>query len=299
MMFPLARKFAVFLTVVLVCLSISGCDKPASESIKSMQQSSQEQPVDTDKVLAEVNSSLIYQSDLDEAIRRSLSSLSASDITDEIRVKVLDSLIGQRALALASEKLATPDDQATIERQTKAYREELFVKLYLQAHVEPMPVSADMVQDYYKKHPDEFAGETKVQFEYLATTREINEEERASLFKRLEKFSFKADWQQLAGEMSAAGMPVQYKTATMNVNLIEEPLRSLIKSVEPQQITPVKQQNGLFYIAKLVSREAGQIKALAEVSNEIRQKLAPVQMRGQVKKAIDEALSSSKVIKHQ
>lgn len=281
---------------VLSLFILAGCDRASTKVSETLN----DQPVaPTDsKVLAEVNGSPINQDDLDEALRRSLGSLSHQALNAEVTQKVLESLIGQRALAQTAEKEATQDELAEAERQVRAYREELLVKLYLQKHVVPEPVTATMVEDYYKSHPEEFAGVVRLDFEYISTTQELSEDQRSVFYKSIEKATYDADWDDLASGLMSAGIPVEHKSSGMNMDLIEEPLRALLSIAGDKTVTPVKQLNGRYYIAKLHTRSQSQIKPLAEVSNEIRQKLAPAQMRTQVKKALDDVVSRSSIVRH-
>lgn len=292
----ITRASCVFSAFTMLMLVLTACD-PAS--IKKQAAPGEPSGVQNNfRILAEVNGTPIYQEDLDEAVRRSLGSISQDALNGEVTKKVLESLIGQRALAQAAEKEATQDELAEAERQVRAYREELLVKLYLQKHVVPEPVSATMVEDYYKSHPEEFAGVVRLDFEYISTTRELSEEQRSGFYKSIEKATYDADWGNLASGLMSVGIPVEYKSSSMNLDLIEEPLRALLSMSTDKTVTPVKQLNRRYYIAKLHARSQSQIKPLAEVSNEIRQKLAPAQMRTQVKKALDDVVSRASIVRH-
>ncbi len=246
------------------------------------------------ETLVTVDQTPITQSQLELTVIRTLGNSAALYRTAELDQKILQSLISSRAMAILAEKELDPAKKAELEENVTAYREELLVKQYLQTHAEPTPVSNEAVNEYYQKHQAEFGAVAVKSFEYISTFEAINEDSRKVLIETLDKVRTQDKWQQTVNELVAKGIPVNYKTASMSSAMLPEPLKGLVEQTKVGEVSPVKIGKQI-YLVRVNKEDVGTPKALAEVSADIRKKLAPQQMKKAVSQLAEQARQRVKI----
>ena len=102
-----------------------------------------------EQVLATVNGEPITESDVDRMINRTISPAQQTLIDNNLRDKILDSLIASKAMKQLISKELSAEKIAQLEAMVKSYQEELYVKEYLLQYANAKPVSTQMVQNYY------------------------------------------------------------------------------------------------------------------------------------------------------
>lgn len=276
--------------MLITMLTITACsEKDKAETTKAP-------VVDASEVVATVNGESITSTELELAIERTLGSNAGLFMTDELANKLLQSLVASKAIAQKSEALLSAEELIMLDLKAKAFKEELLVKAYLEQNVTPQPVSAEMVKKYYLDNPSKFGGGSIKQFEYIQVQIPVKED-ASKVVNALNKLSGHSDWVESADEIktSQSSWTVSYKSASLNPNDLNEPLKALVSDTNVGEVAPLG-VNGLVYtLVKVVSEKPLALKPLAEVSAEIRKTLAPLQLKQAVKQISDNALKEAVV----
>lgn len=266
-MFKLVKCAPIALTII-----VSGCFKGEEKQIENAAIN------DKSPTIAKVNDWPVSQSELDYAIERTLGNQAAYLMTEALNQKILKSLIASKAIAKASLQELSEDKKKLVELQTAAYREELLVKLYLEEHVTPEPVTTDMVKKYYHEHQASFSDGVVKAFEML----KIRPSELSdNISEKVAKLKLQKNWQQLASQLKNDNPDwlVDYKKAVLADTLLKEPVKSLLVGLQPGESAPLHISGDQFLLLKLIENEPLPVKPLAEVSASIRKQLAPLQLK--------------------
>ena len=205
--------------------------------------------------------------------------------------KIRETLINSRAMALLSDASMDKKARHEVELAVAAYREELLVHRYLKDHVVPEPVGMELVEEYYRKHPEEFGGGLEKTFEMLRAPDGLEDEERNRLIRKISESSKAKNWKALANTM---GDKVSYRQATARVDVLEEPVKSLVSSTSPGNVSPLSTAKGIV-VVHVISEKKLPSKPIEQVSSEIRKRLAPIKLKEAIKKAAEDALTKVEV----
>jgi PPIC-type PPIASE domain len=246
-------------------------------------------------VLATVNGEDITDRDVQVAKTRSFVELDTAVIDVALEQKILDSLIASKAMKHEIKNELTAEDIARIQAAAKAYEEELYVKEYLQRNVSPEPVSAAMVQEYYERHLDEFGGQSVREFELLKAPKNLDEDKRNQLLKDIGKIRTATDWKTSASDWSAK-YGVIYQQGKSIPGLLDKSLEEKVAALEKNSTSDVFYIESQLFLVRVTDTAPLKPQPLAEVSGDIRKKLAPLIIREAVKKASDQARSKAEVV---
>ncbi len=288
---------ALWLGVTIFVLAMIGCDAPSNGTAQTQAAkiaSLQSEPTDVN-ILAKVNDTPITKSELALTIKKTLGDKASQYLNQDVEKKILDSLVGARAMALMYEKEMADEEKQEIETLVAIYREELLVKRYVSHHATPEPVTQQMVQAYYEKNLESFGGEVVKNFEYITTTKKVEGPEKTALEEKLAALKQEKDWQAVTAKLKDQGYPVKYKTAEMKPELLEFPLQKLVKETSKGETSAVLSQNGELLVVRINETKQHAPKALTEVSNQIRKSLAPIQIRKAVQSVSQTALAQVNV----
>ncbi len=245
----------------------------------------------TPQILAHVNDSPITSDEFEVARSR----FNAPDFMLDAKFDqtLLQSLVNSRAMALLVQEEMDAEAMKMVELKAAAYREELLVKAYLKRHATPSPVTQERVENYYREHPEEFSGGSRKEFEYFSSTRsELGEEERRRILGLLSAAKGAPNWEVVLE--SEAGLPLAYRRAKARVEVLEEPLKTLVAATPPGEVSSVHVGEKLLLV-RVISEQQLTARPLSEVAGEIRQRLAPMQLRKAIKEVSREALGQVSV----
>jgi hypothetical protein len=232
------------------------------------------------RVLAMVDGTPITDVELKQAMERFFSDQSQIRNRAQVERRVVQSLIDSRAISRLAEAELDATDRQLLDVKVAAYREELLVKTYLADHANPQPVTGDMVEEYYRKHPEEFGGGTTKRFEIMQTTRSLKDDERKMLIQLLGNLSSEKDWHRWAD--SHKSLPIGWRELTANPDVLMQPLKSLVSATEMGKTSPLHVDDVLT-IVRVQETQTLPAKPLPDVSAEIRRKLAPLKMKEAIK----------------
>lgn len=269
-------------------LLLSGCKEDSREALRDV-------PVEPSATLVTVEGTPITRAQLEQTIERTLGDSAPLVANDEVERKILESLVSSRAMALLAERELGASEREQLELKTQAYREELLVRHYLQAHATPEPVTTEAVAQYYERHPEEFGGGIEKSFEIIASSGELDERQRTELIGLLSGAEVKGqDWAALVAGWRAAGRPLEYRQNRLKIELLDQPLRSLVEPTVVGSIAPLY-ADGQLLLVRVTGEERLPGKPLAEVSGLIRERLAPQALKAAVKALSEQAIEQVNV----
>lgn len=267
--------------VTLALLAVVGCGK--------------QEEVSVDPLLARVDGSDVYQSDMDAAWSRTFSDVDALYADDAMEERLLKSLVASRVMARKAEATMSAEQMQEFDAVVKAWREEQLVKRYLAEHVTPQPVSNEMVESYYNKHPEMFGGGERRLYEVLSVQGTSNETTRDKAVALLGKAAEQKDWQHYARENSSADFIVHYARARADSNTNDKALLAKLKTLSAGNTSAMSLAGGEATVLRVNAVEVIAPRPLIEVRDDIRRRLAPVNLKAAVKEAMDTALIGADV----
>lgn len=281
--FQPTTSVAALLVLVGCSVGLFGCgDK--KESDKS-----------TELVLATVNKEAITRADVDFTIERSFDRAYITRVDADLQQKILDSLIASRAMKQLVTQELSADEIDKIKRSSQAYEEELYVKAYLQRHTSAEPVTAEMVQEYYTQHPEEFGAESIRNFELLKAPNNLAEKQRDLLLGKVGVIRSTPDWTKAAASWQQE-LGLQYQQGRSKTGLLDKQLEQQIDNLKEGETSAVFYVDGAPYLVRVNKVVQSVPKSLGEVSGDIRKRLAPLMLRNAVKKSSDEARAKTQVV---
>lgn len=276
-------KYAVAALALAVLLA--GCKDDSKQALSDV-------PVEPSATLVTVDKTPITRAQLELTIERTLGESAPLFANEEVERKILESLVSSRAMALLAERELDASEREQLDLKAQAYREELLVRHYLEAHANPEPVTAEQVADYYNRHQDEFGGGVEKSFEIIASDQELEPAQRTELITLLSSSQVQGkDWQKLVADWRQAGKPLQYRQSRLKLEMLEQPLRSLVEPTSAGNVAPLY-VDGQLMLVRVTGEHQLPAKPLAEVSGTIREKLAPQALKQVVKNLSSEALKA-------
>jgi EpsD family peptidyl-prolyl cis-trans isomerase len=274
------KLLGLSLVATLVCTGLSACSQ------KNGQKNS--------PVAATVNGEEITEADIDFMMERTFKQQELVTIDESLRQKVLESLISSRAMQQSVKKEMNADEQDRIARSVKAYEEELFVKEYLQKHVTPEPVTAEMVQQYYDQHPEQFGSEEIRDFELLKAPSGLDDKQRDKLLKQIAAIRTAQNWPTSTKPWQQE-FGLQYLQGRSKAGLLDKTIEQTLQRLKKGETSDVFYVEGQLHLVRVNNITTTSAKPIAEVSGEIRKKLAPLMLRNAVKKVSDDVRATAKI----
>lgn len=244
-------------------------------------------------VLAKVDGDKIYAADVDAVWDRTFSNADAMMGGEEVRHRLLESLVASHVLAGKAEETMTREEKKALDRQVAAWREEQLVKRYLTAHIVPDPVTPEMVEAYYKAHPELFGGGRKKHYEALAAKVGNDDKLRDRAIALLRNPG--GNWQAAASGNSRDGLVVEFSRGVADALLADKALLAQLSTLKEGQASPLNMAGGVVTVYRVTQVETTPPKPLTEVSSDIRQRLAPMQLKKAVKAAMEVAMKGVEV----
>lgn len=273
---------------LLLGVALAGCEDDSRQALQAV-------PVEPSATLVTVDGTPITRAQLELTIERTLGDSAPLFATEEVERKILESLVSSRAMARLAERELDGAERAELDLKAQAYREELLVRHYLEANATPEPVTTEQVADYYKRHPEEFGGGVEKSFEIIGSDQTLDETQRAELIALLSGPQVRdKDWAALVAAWRGAGKPLEYRQNRLKLELLEQPLRSLVEPTAVGTIAPLY-TDGQLLLVRVTGEQQLPGQPLSEVSAAIREKLAPQALKQAVKSLSAQALKEVKV----
>lgn len=251
--------------------------------------------LDADPVLARVGTETISRQELDIAINDNIGPYAALHLGPEGEQKVLQSLVMRKLMSQQQLALLDAEAKALLELQVKAYREELLTKQYVQQQLTPEPVTEQMVQDYYQRYPQEFGAAEYANYQLVRADAGLDSKQRQRVLWYLEQLTATTDWTPLAAQARQEGLAFYLVTGTSSEQGLIPEYQALIAPLAEGQISAVAELNNRLVKVKVLERQRIAAKPLAEVRDDIRKKLAPMQLKRAIEQATDNLKASTDV----
>lgn len=272
--------------VVATC-GIGACERKPDEALL---------PGD-DVVLAEAEGLVVTQYDLDAYIQATLGDFAAARIDDEGRKKALEGLVATKVIAAAREKELSDVQRAELEKKDQAYREQLLVKQYVSFHAPPEPVTAEQIQTYYDQNKARFGAHSERSFEMLLSTRALSDAEQRTLLDAVAK-STEKDWAKLAAMLRADGLPIHHRRGVVGRAPLPPKLEQTLRTMKVGKASSPIFAQGKAFVLRVTGETEFPPRSVEEASGEIRERLAPLQVKKAIGDAKAEAMHNVKVTYH-
>ncbi len=260
--------------------AIAGCssDKQAAELS------------DNSKAVAIVGGVSISSNDLNTAALRSLRK-EYSELNEVLQERLLESVISTMAMSQIAKTQAQVEEQASIESLVSAYRDELWVKEYLKENAIPQPVSNKQIKDYYSSHPEYFGGGEIVEYTHVRC-------------RYSESSTVKDCTKSLSGndltswsKMAKSGSGISVVTASLNTLVEKSELSQLILATAEQEFSGFKNTASELHRIFVIKKRKLTPKPLVTMQREIRERLAPLQLKKAIKEASERARSNIEIVR--
>lgn len=248
-------------------------------------------------LVARVNGEPVYAGDLEAARDRIFgegSVLAEEGGENAARDELLESVVASRLLARRAEAAMSDTQKRQLDARARAWREEQLLMRWLRENVTPQPVTRQMVLEYYRDNPERFGAGHRYRHEALRLTTE-DEDLRDRAIDALDGASAEDDWQALARRLRADGVPMDYQHGDARRGMSDEALIDRLRALEPGEAGALRMDGNSLSKVRLLSVEKTPPKPLEEVSDDIRMRLAPVQLRKAVRRVMDEALDDAEI----
>jgi hypothetical protein len=255
--------------------------------------SSEKQKLETSQdsnVVAVVGGINVTSADLHTASLRSLKK-DYDELSVELQSRLLESVISTIAMAHIAETQAQPAEQVLIENSVAAYRAELWVKEYLKENAIPQPVSNSQIEEYYATHPEYFGGGDVIEYTHVRC--KYNE---SISVKQCTKVLAEDDvqlWLKAAEQYPA----VTVVNTSLNTLLENSALSQLLISTQEQNFSGFKNTSSELNRIYIIQKRKLMPKPLVIVQKEIRERLAPLQLKKAIKEASEHARSNIEIVR--
>ena len=246
-----------------------------------------------DDILARVNGDDITSYDLERAVVDMLGPQFAGYVDDEVRKAALESLVLSKVMALEAEQHMNAEDVLRLKKDIAAYREQWLVKRYLREQAAAESVTDDMVREYYENNAARFGGGVSREYEMLVGTRALQGSEVRQVTRAMEAAASEQNWRAYAGGLKP--LPVQYRRGGNDESILHGTLRSALRGLKVGETSAPMFVEGRAYVLRVTNEVRTQPKPLEEVRTEIRETLAPVQLKKAIDAVSDKLLAEANV----
>ncbi len=265
--------------IVALVLTVLGCKQESYES----------------PVLVTVNGSVITQAELDQTLQRTLRIQNPDQVDEKLRKNILDTMVLSRVVTQAAEKQLDQAKQDELQMKIQMFREDLFLKAYLQKFSPPRPPTMQMIREYYTNNPEKFGGRSIHDYEMLAGVNKNDESKRVEIMQMFAKANKAADWRQYASQLLKQGVQVRYSQGQARDPILHERLRTTIKSMQKGDVSPVVLVDGAPFVLRIKAIRTVDPQPLEHVSADIRRSLLPIQLKKSLEKISSELMSQANI----
>ncbi len=268
------------LLVVSALLLLASCQR--TDNVSDTKSTDREMGGDN-PVLVKINNENVTQKDIDFTLLKLLGPSGATKADENARKKVLESLVISRVISQEAQKTMSAESRQNIDQQVAAFREELLVKHYLKEHVEPQPITQEMIKNYYEKYPEKYGAKTVREFVMLTTSEKHAGGTGKKLLKTFSEAVAVKNWHAYVKNLSKQGVPVKIKQGNSDEKLLHAQLYKVIKTLKPGETSKPFFVEEKPYVVRVTKENQKSARPLNEVSAEIRQTLLSVQLKTAVR----------------
>ena len=292
------NKTTIATLPLLLSLAVSGCDSNKDTSSKTEDISSESTVSSVasslpSNTLASVNGTPITEDEVLFSIERNFDFTTQQTGGDALRKSVLDSLIAAEVIKQRAQSKLSKDTLEKISFQTATYESELYIKEYLSATVKPTPVTNEMVEAYYQANPGQFGGAEIKEFELLKTTK-INETARDQFLAEAEAIKTSPDWKSVSKKW-AEQLGLQYQVSNAKPGVLVSELDTILSQLTVGETSNPVLIKGHIHLLRVTNIRTIAAKSIIPFRTQIRESLAPMQLRDAIKKVSDQLLKEADI----
>ena len=277
------RKLIALLPTVFLLSLISACEK-------------EKEVRDTSVVLVTVNGDAIYEKELEINMISMFGPEQSTRLGKKEKKKILESMVMSKLIRQQAEKSFTKEKLGQISAQANIYKEKLLVNQYLKEEVNYAAVTDSMVADYYDTHLDEFGYKSIKQYELLTTDNEMSPTERDKFLKDFSGIDNKAGLAIVHEVLKSKGHKAVMLKGVLKKDVLDKRIYKLVNSLDAGTKSNITFVNRKPYLAHVLSAEEYKAKSLEDVSDKIRAKLKPVNLKKSITDKTNELKAKAEII---
>ena len=247
------------------------------------------------KVLATVNGSDITEYELEQTILRTLKIDNTAQVNGELRNNVLKTMVLSRVIQQTAEEKLDQEKKHSIEAQVQSYREDLYLKAYLQEFSPPRPATPEMIQKFYEQNLERFGGGQTIYYEMIAGVTSNSSADDGRLMRTLERAGQSTEWRKYSAQLLQQGLPVRFSQGEASDAILHSRLRDVMQHMEVGDVSPVVLVDGNPYVVRVKDIIEKTPEPLEHVSAEIRRLLVPVQLKNALEDVSDALIKQSDI----
>ena len=266
----------------------AGCDRDASAGATL---------AGNETVLAEAEGFDVTAYDLDAYLLATLGDFGANRIDEAGRKKALEGLVATRVIAKRRDEEMDPKERAALDKKVEAYREQLLVKQYLAEHAPPEPITVAQIEAFYQENETRFGARAERDFEMLLSTEPLSDTQQRALLHKLAEGG-RDDWGRQAAALRSEGYPIQHRRGVVGRAPLHSRLDKTLRSMRVGTASAPIFIRDRVYVLRVTDEKQHPARSLEEASGEIRERLAPLQVKRAIAQARAEAMKDVKVTYH-
>ena len=278
--------------VVSALLLLASCQR--TDNVSDTKSTDREMGGDN-PVLVKINNENVTQKDIDFTLLKLLGPSGATKADENARKKVLESLVISRVISQEAQKTMSAESRQNIDQQVAAFREELLVKHYLKEHVEPQPITQEMIRRYYEKHPEKYGANMVREYILLTTKGNPDASMREKLFPLFTSARKEKDWKKLASKWDENGFPVILRSGRQDEELLHKKLNEVIAGLNLSETSKPFIIKGRLYVVRYTKDIEGKEKPFGALGVEIRKELLAEQLNASITKIKESLVKSAKL----
>lgn len=256
--------------------------------------SSEESVVNNEEksIAATVNGHPIFHMDINFFMDKKIDTPFNVKNERSIKKEVLNSLIAMNAMMQKIKAELPKEEVDQLSMAVSMYEREIFARAYLEKYAVPDPVSNDEVADYYQSNLEKFGRSERKEFEVIALLNTATESDRDSFIEASQRIKQLSDWGSLADDEK---FKVSYKKATYHSGLYAENIEMILNKLQVEESSNILLIDNIPTLFRVTKIDVIPARPLHEVSNDIRQQLAPVNLKKAIKQASKDVVSQANV----
>ncbi|MFL0799470.1 MAG: peptidyl-prolyl cis-trans isomerase [Agarilytica sp.] len=247
------------------------------------------------QVLVTVNGSNITEYELEQTMRRTLRIENVEQVNHDLRSNILKTMVLSRVVLQSAEEKLDQKKKYELDIQAQAYREDLYLKAYLQQFSPPRPATVEMIRDFYDQNPERFGGGTVHSYEMLTGVTKSDGADSSKVMLALNNSAKALDWRQYMNQLLKQGVPVRYSQGESSDAILHERLRLAMQNMKVGDVSSVVLVDGKPYVIRIKDVKENVPEPLEKVSNEIRRALLPIQLKQSLETISNKLMNQSNI----
>ncbi len=247
-----------------------------------------------DEILASLDGSQITVSQLVQELETIFGREQIAQLPASTKKQVLETLVFRRSVSEQLWKELDSTTRLALENDFNAYRERELLRLYIEQQNKPTIVTNEMVEQYYRDHPEKFGASVR-RFYQLAFAGEGRKLEQAeALIEEMGALQKTESFKDNIADLQQRYAGVVYQEGALNPDLYPGQVTDQLQNLTLGEVRFFI-HNGAPFLVKLTDMEQTPPDPLASVQARIRHELATAQVRQTMQGIMDSQLGQINV----